>query len=71
MAHSPGHNVFSPLGQNWRIMFLAGLLLKMVKRTNLTVNDHHNLKDFLLERVENGQFRRGSITQGACGFGVH
>jgi hypothetical protein len=48
-----GHNCFS------------GSLLKMVKRTSLTVNDHQKLKDFLLERVENGQLRRGSITQSA------
>jgi hypothetical protein len=48
-----GHNHFS------------GLLLKMVIRTNLTVNDCQKLKEFLLERLENGQLRWGSIVQGA------
>jgi hypothetical protein len=37
----------------------------MVNRINLTVNDHQLPKDFLLERVENGQLRRGSIKEGA------
>jgi ribosomal protein S26 len=37
----------------------------MVKRRNLNVNDRQLLKDFLLERVENGQLRRGSIPDGA------
>jgi hypothetical protein len=37
----------------------SGSLLKMVKRRNLTVNDHQKLKDFLLERFENGHLRRG------------
>jgi hypothetical protein len=41
------------------IIFLAGSFLKMVKRTNLTVNDRQLLKDFLLERVESGKLRRG------------
>jgi hypothetical protein len=43
------------------IIFLAGSFLKMAKRTNLTVNDRQLLKDFLLERVENGQLRRGYL----------
>jgi hypothetical protein len=47
------------------IIFLAGSFLKMVKRTNLPVNDRQLLKDFLLERVENGQLRRGCIITGA------
>jgi hypothetical protein len=47
------------------LIFLSGYFLKMVKRTNLTVNDCQSLKDFLLERVNNGQLRRGSIAKGA------
>jgi hypothetical protein len=38
----------------------------MVTRTNLAVNYCQRLKEFLLERLENGQLRtRGSIVQGA------
>ena len=37
----------------------------MVNRTNLTAADRQKLKDFLLERLENGALRRGSITEGA------
>ncbi len=33
----------------------------MVNRTNLTVVQRHRLKDFLLERLDNGVLRRGSI----------
>jgi hypothetical protein len=44
---------------------LSGFLLKMVKRTNLTVNDRQKLKGFLLERFENGRLGRGPITQDA------
>ena len=32
----------------------TGSLRKMVTRTNLTVIERHRLKDFLLERLENG-----------------
>jgi hypothetical protein len=37
----------------------------MVIRTNLNVNDHQRVKESLLERLENGQLRRGLIVQGA------
>jgi hypothetical protein len=48
-----GHNSF------------PGSLRKMVTRTNLNVIECHRLKDFLLERLENGVLRRGLIRDGA------
>jgi hypothetical protein len=42
----------------------------MVTRTNLAELERHRLKDFLLERLENGVLRRGSIRDGAVLVGV-